>query len=134
MRQTGTACARAGIARFVAKGTMAMACREVPGNAVYFCAFTAAVEAQRQQSRATDGATDTFLGNALAGCCAGTAWSLCVHPIDALRVQYVTGRPLKLTYCGIAPAVTRASLSATIFFATFGEVRRWYESLDHDPW
>ena len=96
-----------------------MACREIPGNALYFTAFALALERQRC-------GPDSFLGNALAGSVAGATWSLFLHPVDALRVQYVTGRPLELTFRGIGPSIARGTAAATIYFAALGELRRRY--------
>jgi hypothetical protein len=123
LRQTGCVIANSGLSRLLVKGTAAMACREIPGNAVYFAAFATAMEAQKR-------GPDTFAGNAIAGACAGTAWALLLHPVDALRVQYVTDKPLQLTYRGIGPAIVRTSMSATVYFAMLGQIRRWYEGLD----
>lgn len=119
VRQTGAVLASSSMGRFAARGTAAMACREIPGNALYFTAFAYALERQSFGS-------DTFAGNALAGSVAGATWSLFLHPVDALRVQFVTGRPLEITFRGIGPSITRGTLAATIYFAALGDLRRRY--------
>ena len=58
------------------------------------------------------------------GAAAGLAWAVAMHPVDAARVQFVTGAPLQFTYRGVGWSIARASLATACYFAVFDQIHR----------
>lgn len=86
----------------IAKGTLAMVFREVPGNCAYFNAYENVLAALGSP----------FLG----GCAAGAAFTVVTYPIDAVRSQIVTGAPVRLVFTGMGLKLVRDILITALLF------------------
>lgn len=116
--QVGKAWPRAWRARceLLLKGTLAMMCREVPGNMLYFGSY----EYLRSNS----------VPPLIAGAAAGGAFCF-VLPLEAVRVQIVSGRPFKdvePNVNGFIPYVFRAVVVTSILFATFEAISDQFDT------
>lgn len=94
-----------GRAQLALKGTMALVCRELPGNMAYFTSY----DWVRQQGY------NAFLGGAVAGAC----FTFASYPIETMRSQLVTGKKIRPTMRGIGPFITRAMVVTAVLLQTY---------------
>jgi len=87
------------------KGTAAALLREAPGTQVYYHSY------EWSQAKGLN----TFLGGAIAGACS----TACAFPLDSIRAQLVTGRPIRPTFRGMGPIMLAQALEAAISLKTY---------------
>ena len=87
----------------MARGALSMVLREIPLNVVYFGTYEATTGPSSAQQL-------------MAGCLAGLIPGVAFYPIEAMRVQYVTGTPLRLTYQGGGGFILRGTLQTGLLF------------------
>jgi len=106
-RQTGLRLPLTSSARMsvLMKGTCAALLREAPGAQVYYHSY------EWSQLKGLN----TFLGGAIAGACC----TACVFPLDSVRAQLVTGRPIRPTFRGMGPIMLAQSLEAAVALKTY---------------
>lgn len=107
LRQTGQklpllVSARASI---LLKGSLGLLCREIPGNEVYFCSY----EWTRFKG------LNALLGGVVAGAC----FTAVTFPLDSMRVQLVTGRPVWPTFRGFGPLLLEATVETAVLFSVY---------------
>jgi len=109
-RQTGLRLPRTASARMsvLGKGTFAALLREAPSTQVYYHSY------EWSQSRGLN----TFLGGAIAGACC----TACAFPLDSIRAQLVTGRPIRPTFRGMGPIMLAQALEAGVALKTYEAV------------
>jgi len=95
----------AGSAQLALKGTMALLCRELPGNMAYFTSY----DWMRRHGY------NAFLGGAVAGAC----FTFASYPIETMRTQLVTGKKIRPTIRGIGPFTTRAMVVTAVLLQTY---------------
>ena len=89
MQQTGFRPRGAAYLWTLVQGSMGTLAREMPGNLVYFPTYNF-VRARGYASW-------------VAGAATGAAYTVAVYPIEAMRSQLVTGKPIRPTYQGSGP-------------------------------
>uniref|UniRef100_A0A7S1NVJ8 Mitochondrial carrier protein n=1 Tax=Eutreptiella gymnastica TaxID=73025 RepID=A0A7S1NVJ8_9EUGL len=99
-------------AAVLARGALGMVVREMPLNVIYFGTY----EAMTGPSSA-----EQFH----AGCLAGLVSGALMYPLEALRVQYVTGTPLRLTYQGGSGFIFRGTIHTGLLFYMYERLLTW---------
>ena len=131
--------------RLMARGTLGMLAREIPGNVAYFGSYELVrgtpkeVEVwKNDEGRRAEEAVHTMSIASLsrspfiAGVAAATAFTALVYPIDAMRAQMIVNNvpltpaglaTLRPTYRGALPYLTRVVFLTGFLFSTFEYMR-----------
>lgn len=94
------------LVRMLGKATFGTWIRECPGNLIYFGAFD-------YLRNSTD--CSTIVAAALTGALFGAV----VYPLEAIRTQVATGKPIRFTYRGAMPYIGRSVTMITCTFTAF---------------
>lgn len=95
----------------MARGTLSMIAREIPLNVLYFGTYS--------HFRGP-----SPLEQLTAGAAAGFVSCLVLYPLEALRVQWVVGAPLRFTFQGGAGFTLRGTMQTALLFGGYESLLR----------
>jgi len=101
------------LAKLLSKATLGTFVRECPGNLVYFGGFDFFRKSKVIKEYFGDSST------IVAGALTGTLFGAIVFPLEAIRTQIATGKPIQLTYRGALPYIGRSTTMIAVTFAAF---------------